>query len=230
MCVNCARKYVVSGGIYTTGKDFTLLSVGTNLTSALQSTFTRIRSIVPSAMLIYIDDIWGSSLFLNVRSSFRLWVVTLAAFVWHIFVTLTPLISSISPTKGEEDALSKERKVSPNRPGLAQMVTFTKSQSLYLSASKHSYLPENFLTRSYTSKVSTIPHFTLCCIVCLIFYSSEDEGSVTGQICVFVNFQDSARVAQKYMLSFGFNLYSFVKETVGEDKRFVFIYFWEIRS
>ena len=78
----------------------------------------------------------------------RLWVVTLAAFVWHIFVTLTPLISSISPTKGEEDALSKERKVSPNRPGLAQMVTFTKSQSLYLSASKHSYLPENLLTRS----------------------------------------------------------------------------------
>ena len=66
--------------------------------------------------------------------------------------------------------------------------------------------------------------------MCLIFYSSEDEGSVTGQICVFVNFQDSARVAQKYMLSFGFNLYSFVKETVGEDKRFVFIYFWEIRS
>ena len=60
-----------------------------------------------------------------------------------------------------------------------------------------------------------MPHFTLCCIVCLclIFYSSEDEGSVTGQICVFVNFQDSARVAQKYMLSFGFNLYSFVKET-----------------
>ena len=87
----------------------------------------------------------------------RLWVVTLAAFVWHIFVTLTPLISSISPTKGEEDALSKERKVSPNRPGLAQMATFTKSQSLYLSASKHSYLPEftysiiNFQSTHYTA-------------------------------------------------------------------------------
>ena len=176
-------------------------------------------------MLIYINDILESSLFLNVRSSFRLWVVTLAAFVWHIFVTLTPLISSISPTKEEEDAISKERKVSPNRPGLAQMVTFTKSQSLYLSASKHSYLPENFLTRSYTSKVSTIQHFTLCRIVCLIFYSSEDEGSVTGQICVFVNFPDSARVAQKYMLRFGYNLYYFVKETVDErSKVCIFIF------
>ena len=163
----------------------------------------------------------------------RLWVVTLAAFVWHIFVTLTPLISSISPTKGEEDALSKERKVSPNRPGLAQMVTFTKSQNLYHPASKYSHFPEILLTRSYTSpttQVPTILHFTLLCIVCLIFYSSEDEGSVTGQICVFVNFPDSARVAQKYMLRFGYNLYSFVKETVGEDKIFVFIYFWEIRS
>ena len=61
--------------------------------------------------------------------------------------------------------------------------------------------------------------------MCLIFYSSEDEGSVTGQICVFVNFQDSARVAQKYMLGFGFNLYSFVKETVdGRSKVCIFIF------
>ena len=60
--------------------------------------------------------------------------------------------------------------------------------------------------------------------MCLIFYSSEDEGSVTGQICVFVNFQDSARVAQKYRLSIGFTPYSFVTETVdGRSKVCIFI-------
>ena len=68
------------------------------------------------------------------RSSWWLWVVTLVAFVWHIFLALTRLISGIRPTKEEEDAFSfawKEREVSHNRPGLPEMVSFTKRQKLF---------------------------------------------------------------------------------------------------
>ena len=63
-------------------------------------------------------------------------MVTLVAFVKDIFIALTPLISGIRSTKGEEDA-SKEREVSHNRPGLPEMVSFTKRQKLFLYKRNH---------------------------------------------------------------------------------------------